>query len=379
MGIRSFVRIPIWGFTAFRREVIGLQKHRSKQKKIAIAILAVFGAVVLSAAAVYLFSRLEQSREASPEGAGQALSRTSAAEADERLEENGIPGDDDSEAVASLYYNGQRYVGKERLTTLLILGVDDSERTESAAARNQSQADLLLLAVFDPDSRECALIQLNRDTMCDVPILDADGNCAGLVREQLALAHTYGSGREDSCENTVSAVSRLLYGAEIDNYFALTMDGIPILNDLAGGVTVTVEDDFSAVDPSLVLGETVTLTGENAANFVRSRMNMDDPANIARMRRQREYITALLDAMRGAAEKDPGFVLEAYAAVADALVTDCTLDELADYAERFSGYELSEIVTPAGETVKGEPFMEFCVDETALRDLVLGIFYEPAE
>ena len=42
---------------------------------------------------------------------------------------------------------------------------------------------------------------------------------------QLALAHTYGSGEEDSCENTVLAVENLLYGVGIDHYVSLTMDG----------------------------------------------------------------------------------------------------------------------------------------------------------
>lgn len=49
------------------------------------------------------------------------------------------------------------------------------------------------------------------------------------------------------------------------------MDGIVEMNDLLGGVTVTVEDDFSQVDSSLVMGKRVTLTGQQALTFVRSR------------------------------------------------------------------------------------------------------------
>ena len=50
------------------------------------------------------------------------------------------------------------------------------------------------------------------------------------------------------------AVSRLLQGENIDFYLAASLD-ISVLNDLAGGVTVTLEDDFSAADPQAMTKE----------------------------------------------------------------------------------------------------------------------------
>lgn len=352
----------------------------SRRKRMLIAILIVLAVVILAALIITLSSRIERAYDAAPEGAGLALSRTSAAEADARLSEADIYEENDSAEIASLYYNGQAYSYNEKLSALLILGIDDPELTETDTLHNRSQADLLLLAVFDPDTKACTLIQLNRDTMCDVPALDVDGDYIGLMNEQLALAHTYGSGLEDSCENTVYAVSRLLYGIGIDNYFALTMDAIPILNDLVGGVTVTIEDDFSAVDPTLVKGETVTLTAENVENYVRSRMKMEeDPTNINRMKRQRTYMLGLVEALKKSVAQDAAFVIDAYSAIAGSLVTDCSIDELADYADRFSDYSLTEIVTPDGESAIGEKYMEFYVDERALQELVMEVFYTPVE
>lgn len=64
--------------------------------------------------------------------------------------------------------------------------------------------------------------------------------------------------------------------------------------DSVGGVTVMVNDDFTGVDDTLIKGEAVTLYGVHAMNFVRSRMSMkDDPVNINRLARQREYLNAL--------------------------------------------------------------------------------------
>ena len=355
-----------------------MNRNMSRQKRTLIVLLIAAALIALAAVFLLLSSRLERMHDAAPEGAGLALSRSSADEVDARLTETGVSEENDSVEIATLFYNGQQYIYKERLTSLLILGIDDAELLESATARNQSQADFLLLAVFDPDSRECTLIQLNRDTMCDVPVLDADGNYVGLVNEQLALSHTYGNGMESSCENTVFAVSRLLYGVEISNYFALTMDAIPVLNDLVGGVTVTIEDDFSAVDPTLVMGETVTLTAENVEHFVRERWGIEEePTNLNRMMRQRAYMYGLVEGLKEAVADDSSFVLAAYSAISKSLVTDCSIEELFDYADRFSGYTLREIVSPEGEAVLGEKFMEFYADEEDLQRLVLETFYAP--
>ena len=50
-------------------------------------------------------------------------------------------------------------------------------------------------------------------------------------------------------------------GEFIDFYVAMNMDGISELNDLAGGVTVTLEDDFSSIDPAMTKGTTLPLHG----------------------------------------------------------------------------------------------------------------------
>ena len=119
------------------------------------------------------------------------------------------------------------------------------------------------------------------------------------IRQQIALAHAYGNGREQSCENNVKAVSMMLDDQPIDGYFSLNMGGIGVLVDLIGGVTLTITSDFSAVDPSLVEGETVTLDGEQALAYVRSRKDVDDQTNLARMERQRQFLKAFEEQIQG--------------------------------------------------------------------------------
>ena len=325
-----------------------------------LGALASVGLLAVLALLYTGLSRLERRLDTVPEGAGQAVTRQANLEAKH----------------PSIYYNGEKYIYRERLETLLILGIDDVERTESASYRNFSQPDLIVLAVFDPSDKTCTLLQLNRDTMTEVQALDSFGNVIGLEREQLALAHTYGNGLEPSCENTVDAVSRFLYGVQIDNYVALTMDAIPVLNDLVGGVTVRVEDDFSAVTDSLPMGETVLLTSENVETFVRARSSMPEPTNVNRMKRQRVYMTAFVDALRETMAKNGSFVFDAYASVSNSMVSDCSVYDLDDYAKRFSGFLLTDIRTPEGEVKEGREFLEFHANEESLQKLVLELFYQ---
>ena len=277
------------------------------------------------------------------------------------------------------YFDGVPYARKEDLETVLFLGLDKYEGMSHADYLNDQQADFLLLLVLDRQEQICTPIQLNRDTMTEIQILGVTGDPAGTFEGQLALSHTYGSGEEDSCENSVLAVSKLLYGMDIDHYVSMTMDGVVVLNDLVGGVTVEVMDDFSGVDGTLIQGETVTLLGQQALTYVRARGGMEDSSNLRRMERQRQYLEALQNQLSEQWEEDSGFVLEALLQVNDYLVSDCTVNELSDLAESLNTYEVGEIRTTQGEAVLGEEFMEFYVDEEALQELVLEIFYEPVE
>ena len=170
-----------------------------------------------------------------------------------------------------LTYDGVVYAAKRQVEAYLLMGVDVTGPVVSTpGAYSGGQADAQFLLVLDNEAQTWQLLRLNRDSMVDVPVLDLRGNVIGYERQQLALAHAYGDGTNNSCQNTVDAVSMLLGGAPIDGYAALNMDGIGIVNDAIGGVTVTITSDFTAVDPTLAEGETITLNGEQAMEFVRT-------------------------------------------------------------------------------------------------------------
>ena len=120
------------------------------------------------------------------------------------------------------------------------------------------------LIVIDSKNKTVRQLKIDRDTMAEVTVLGMLGNPVGTTQMQISLAHGFGDGKEESCGYARDAVSRLLQGENIDFYLAMSLDGISVLNDLAGGVTVTLEDDFSAIDPAMTKGTTLTLQGEQA-------------------------------------------------------------------------------------------------------------------
>ena len=273
--------------------------------------------------------------------------------------------------------NGIRYFPKQDLTVLMVLGIDQFGKVESSGSYNNSgAADMISLVIFEESTKECKVLCLNRDTILEMPVLGIGGKQAGIVRQQLAMAHTYGSGLEDSCVNTKKTVSNFLYGLDIDYYISMNMDAISRLNDAVGGVTVTVEDDFSAIDPTIPMGN-VTLTGEQAINFVRTRKDISDQTNISRMDRHVQYMSGFLDALNQKLAQSNQFVLSTYDAVSDYIVTNCSSTVLSDIFHDYKDYTFTGVLTPEGESVAGEMYMEFHVDNEKLDALILQLFYAP--
>jgi len=108
--------------------------------------------------------------------------------------------------------DGVWYAPKQGQETMLLIGLDKMDPLkQSEGYNNNTQADFLLLAVFDDIEEKVHVLHINRDSMAEIPVLGVDGQPAGSVTGQLALAYTYGSGLNDSC------VSRCSFGFSLWN------------------------------------------------------------------------------------------------------------------------------------------------------------------
>lgn len=334
------------------------RKNHSGGLKAALAVTSVVLMLALCLVSVYVF---ESRTGMEIEGAGQQMTSHT-----------------HSLHTAQIFMNGKWYA-QRNMETLLIMGVDEyGQLRTSAGYNNDQQTDFLVLFTRDLDTGRTAAIHVNRDTMTQITMLGVTGEPAGTRYAQIALAYNYGSGDHTSSRNAADAVGHLLYGMEIDHYITVTMDAVPIVNDWAGGVMVTVADDFTSVDQTLVKGEMVTLRGDQALTYVRTRKELDDSSNLHRMERQRQYASEWVKTAQGK--------LNDMQAVADLVMqmdgyyrTSCTAEQLYDFAKSLGMHPSITTYEIPGEAVKGDMFMEYYVDEGALQQLVLDIFYVPVE
>lgn len=276
---------------------------------------------------------------------------------------------------SALTYKNKEYPLKEHLHTVLLIGTDGTERYEKKEGLlqdyyNYSQADFLVLLVQDTQANTTEVIQLNRDTMTDVPWLDVIGNYGGTEFQQLCLAFNSGDGGRASCLNTVDAVSSLLFDAPIQHYIQIPMSGIPVLNNLVGGVPVTIPEDLTSVDPAFVMGTTVHLTGDQAEKFVRARRELADDTNQTRMSRQQIYLESFRTQAQKAFDSDSEFVLKLVEKTGEFLQTDLTAQSLSNLMQSLDQSVISPIRTAEGELITGTEHYEFFADEASLWEIV---------
>ena len=275
--------------------------------------------------------------------------------------------------------DGVGYFPRQDITVVLVMGIDEEGPVkDSGSYRNSGEVDMVSLVVLDHTNESYNILSLNRDTMVNMPVLGLGGKEAGTLYGQLALSHTYGSGLTDSAENTKATVSKFLHDLHIDYYVALNMDAIGLLNDMVGGVTVNVTEDFSQVDPTITKG-TLTLNREQAMTFVRSRKDVGTQLNLSRMERHKDYLQGLTTALMDKVRQSDSFAIRLYEEMEDYMVTDCSVNAVSSLLDRCAEYDLQQIQTVPGENVQGEEFYEFYADADKLELLMLELFYEPKE
>lgn len=284
------------------------------------------------------------------------------------------------DAGKTVTYNGKKYQKKEDLISILCMGIDRKTILEEEGLTGENgQADTIFLAVLDESDGSMKLINISRDSMVDVDIYNVKNEYVETSKMQLCLSYAYGDGKETSCENTMKSVSRLLYGIPINAYAAIDLTAISVLNDAVGGVEVEVLQDLTKKDRELVLGERVLLQGKQAEIYVRSRdISSGVDSNNARMARQKQYLTNFINKALIATKEDITVPLTLYQEASSYMVTDISASEVTYLAKLVlqGGFNDQDMINVSGEVRAGEQFAEYYVDETALYEIILSVFYE---
>ena len=288
--------------------------------------------------------------------------------------------DEEDWQVGDVRYNGIHYRYNQDILTFLFLGIDKMGEVEPVKnAIDGGQSDAIFLLAMDPHKKEATVIGIPRDTMAEVDIYADTGTYLGTITTQLCLQHGYGDGAQVSCERSVAAVSKLFYGLPIHGYCAINMGAIPLLNDAVGGITLQSLETLDFKDFQAEEGEKLHLEGMDAYYYLHNRDISSFNSAGRRLQRQKQYLTEYAAAAIAAMKEDISLPVTLYGTLSKYMVTDITVDEVGYLAPQAVGYSLGEIRSLKGETVMGGEFEEFHLDEAALYELILDVFYEEVE
>lgn len=280
---------------------------------------------------------------------------------------------EDDENSNIITHNGKKYKLNPDVKALLFLGIDRSEKTSVASVPGYGgQSDTILVPALNNKTKKAKILEISRDTMTNIKIYDESGSFLTKEKAQIALQYAYGDSTRKSSQYTKNTVSDFLYGLSIQSYITLDVDGVPKIVDAIGGVKIRVPADYTQINPAFTEGAELTLNGEQAESYIRYRNTDVTGSNDDRMNRQNQFMTALIEQLKGM-DADQGYELLQESA-GDYLDTDMNAVQIKNLAE----YTFAEqVITIPGEMKAGEKHDEFYADDEKLLDNVVKLFYKP--
>lgn len=269
------------------------------------------------------------------------------------------------------------------IRTFAVFGIDTmGTMSQLLAEQMGGQADMNMLAVLDPHKKKISLITINRNTMTTIDRYTTANRYYDTVWGQICLQHAYGTGGADSCQRAVAAIGRVMYQVPIHGYFAMNMGAISKLNDAVGGVTLTAIEGVKAGGTNIAKGQKVTLLGQDAFWYTKYRPHIGENSRYSadrRLERQKQYLAAFGQKTKAMVANDLSLPLDLLNVVSAYSVTDLSADEIVHLAGMAVGYTFDEscIYSVPGASTMGTKYEEFYVNQDALYNLILQIFYEP--
>lgn len=291
---------------------------------------------------------------------------------DETRDVPALSTDDAEKSSDTIVVDGREYRLNTNIQTVLFMGIDKNAKSDMGdRAGENGQSDSLNLLIVDRETKKAQILQISRDSMVDIDIYSASGEKMMSEPGQIALQYAYGDGEEESCRLTAGKVSELLYGVNIDSYLSLTMEGMVKAADAIGGVTMTVLEDYTWIDPAFSKGATLTMDGEMVEKYVRSRDTEVLDSNVQRMERQSQFMGALIEKLQSV--KETSNYLSLYQQMEPYMVTNMTADEMKSLSE----YDIdTNTLEVPGKVILKDGHAQFIVDNEALRKIILKTFYK---
>ncbi|MBR1811325.1 MAG: LCP family protein [Clostridia bacterium] len=236
---------------------------------------------------------------------------------------------------------GTAYLQSNKVINILLAGIDRNEDG------SDGRSDTMIVASINLKTKTIILSSLYRD--CWVyTTYGEDSSAWGKLNETLVYGHGDPKWLVANIED--------YYKIHIDHFVGVDFQSFKDIVDAIGGVTLSVKQyEAEYINEQLgydgcPYGDSVTLQGDAALWYVRIR-HSDQDEEISRTRRQRQFITALIDQFKStAASKLPGLVNSLIGYVQ----TDLSKTEIIEYGtkalfQRWYNYEIRQQQVPADE------------------------------
>lgn len=281
------------------------------------------------------------------------------------------------ESENTITYNGKKYTLNKNIVSVLVMGIDRDNVNQNYGSGNNGQADVIFVATIDTKTKKTTIIPISRETMVDVNLYTSDGKYAGSKHEQLCLAYAYGNTTEESCQNVLTSVKRLLFGINISSYITIEMTGVEKLTDLVGGVELTSLENITSKKLPVSKGERITLNGEKALTYIQYRGD-DVEANARRMARQKQFLSALMNKTGNAILSDFTRLGKYYNTLTPYFSTNVSFAQITYLAKNCLTADFGDTLeykTIDGTLSQGEEWIEFTADKDSILQAVIDTFY----
>ena len=234
--------------------------------------------------------------------------------------------DDLSTALREWSENTDDYVlmKSKKVINFLLIGGDEK----------QELADVIMLVSLNKDTKKIYINSIMRDSYTYIPIKNSD------TYGKINSAYTYGGA------NLVKDTVERNFKIQVDYYVYVNYDMFMGIIDTLGGITLDVQEyearavrtdeqfigwaNYYGLDVDCPYGEQVTLNGIQALTFCRIR-HCDVDADISRTRRQRQFISAMIERSKDVTMDQLDKILEQFSTY---IRTDAPKSELAKLASQ---------------------------------------------
>ncbi len=308
-------------------------------------------------------------------GTGTALAIYTSIKAGEQAFHSAMQ--EEMEAVAysegkTLTHNGNTYTLNENMISICVIGFDRTSQAQEG--ENPGQADAIAVFALDTETGEAAVIAIPRDSIVEVGTFLGE-DYFGVDEMQICLAYSYGDGGATSCEYTTQAASRVLYNIPISYYIAMNMSGVGVMSDAIGGVALTPLQTIP--NTNIVEGQDTVLFGNNALKYVQWRDTSVLNSSLDRQARQVQFASTFATQTFALAQGNIGTLLDLYQTASDYTVTNLGITEYTYLASSLlsNGISSFEMISLTGEMVQGPVYAEYYLDQDAIYETILDVYY----